>query len=420
MKRTYHPWLIIAFQAGILPTELMQGLPRSTKYDWQHKSLNACVGYYWYCQQEERLRILKEIYNSNKLMQVNRALLRVFAIKRFMHRHTLALKQGIQQVPGTVVNTIQKTGRVLGMGKTLKLLQLPYSSYLKMKNRLRCVQSPLGLCRIKHPAQLLPAEIGTIKKYCEDETYRHWPRSSIYYQLIKQGSGYFHLSTFYKYVSLLGLKRNRTPNRRKYHETGIRAAVPLQVIHADVTEFRLPDNRRVYIYAVVDNFNRHLLALKAYAEKRAVNMFTELSRVYEQYLKGSGRKECVLMTDDGSENYGEVKGLVGNASQPVLQHIIAQADVQFSNSMVEHAIKELKYHFLYHRQISNIEQLNRLLPVYIENDIGRPRAVLKGLTPAEALSCQQPESQCYAQESRKAAENRKIGNRKVKCCGFSF
>jgi putative transposase len=61
----------------------------------------------------------------------------------------------------------------------------------------------------------------------------------------------------------------------------------------------------------------------------------------------------------GSENMGKVKELVTTAHHPAIQHLIAQVDVDFSNSMVEHTIKELKYQWLYHHHISSIDQLNK-------------------------------------------------------------
>jgi hypothetical protein len=81
--------------------------------------------------------------------------------------------------------------------------------------------------------------------------------------------------------------------------------------------------------------------------------------------------------------------------------LIAQVDVDFSNSMVEHTIKELKYQWLYHHKINNIEQLNKLLAQHTEKDSNRPRAVHKGLTPAEIMDGQLPVSQSFARNCKK-------------------
>jgi putative transposase len=428
-KRSYHPFLIIGYKTGILPQTIAQTLPRSTRHHWQHKNLESAYGHCWYAANQQQLAALKQVYQSKRLMQLNMALLRLFAVKRFMHRHAAALKQGLQNVPVTVYNNIKKSAAVLGNTKALKYIGLSHAQLQKFKHKVRCTQSPLNICRIKHPAQLLPAEATAIKQVCTDEQYKYWPLSSVYYAGLRAGKIVCHISTFYKYVTALGLRRYMPGKRRLNHHTGIRAEKPLQVIHADVTLYRMADNVKVFIYAVVDNCSRMPLALVAYTEKKAEYMFDTLTAVYERYLKNNGCEDCILLTDGGSENMGKVKELVtaahhtaaaGCTCGPTIQHLIAQVDVDFSNSMAEHTIKELKYHWLYHHKVNNIDQLNKLLAQHIEKDSHRPRAVHKGLTPAEIMDGHLPASQSYAPLLRKAAETRLMENRKIKCCGFSF
>jgi putative transposase len=419
-KKIYHPILIIGYKTGILPQSICQAIPRSTRNNWQHKDLGKTYGHGWYTANQLELEVMKEIYQSKTLMQINIALLRLFAIIRFMKRHAFASKQGLQNVPATLYNNIKKSAAVLGTGRVLKFLQLSHTQLQRFKNKTRCIQSPFNLCPIKHPAQLLSSEVTAIKQVCTDEQYKYWPLSSVYYAALRTGKIVCHISTFYKYVTALGLRRIMPGKRRLNHHTGIRAEKPLQIIHADITLYRMADNVKVFIYAVVDNCSRLPLALIAYAEKKAEYMFDTLTGVYECYLKNSGYEDCILMTDGGSENMGKVKELVTTAQQPAIQHLIAQVDVDFSNSMAEHTIKELKYQWLYHHTVNNIDQLNKLLAQHSEKDSHRPRAVLKGLTPAEIMDGQLPASQNYAPQLQKATQTRLIENKKTKCCGFSF
>jgi putative transposase len=218
----------------------------------------------------------------------------------------------------------------------------------------------------------------------------------------------------------LQFKRWQPRHRHKNHQPGIRASAPLQIIHADVTEFRLQDNQRVYIYAVVDNFSRALLHLHTHTHKKALYLFEGLQAVHTRFLQQSHINCCTLMTDDGSENYGPVQELVTTAQNPALQHVIAQLDIGFSNSMVEHAHKELKYQWLYHHSITSTEQLNQLLAQHLVQNNGRPRAVLCGLTPDEVLAGQMPVKNLHATAIQKAAKARIIENKKTKCCSVSF
>jgi hypothetical protein len=64
--------------------------------------------------------------------------------------------------------------------------------------------------------------------------------------------------------------------------------------------------------------------------------------------------ECMLLTDDGSENYGVAKQWITGSDAPKIRHFIAQVDVHYSNSMIEAANKQLKYRFLNHHKINNL------------------------------------------------------------------
>jgi putative transposase len=68
----------------------------------------------------------------------------------------------------------------------------------------------------------------------------------------------------------------------------------------------------------------------------------------------------MFLTDDGSENYGVAKQWIPGCDAPKIRHIIAQVHIQYSNSMIEAANKQLKYRFLYHQQISDFSQNERL------------------------------------------------------------
>lgn len=196
-----------------------------------------------------------------KLQKINRALLRVLAIKQFMYHYKGQLQEIVFHAAETVVANIEKVKQVFGLVYALKLLHIAYSEYLSMKRKV-CKQSLLNLCIIKHPAQLLKKEICIIKQYCTDVRYQWWSLASVYHQIKRDGLGYFSIATFYKYVALLKLQRIQAKHRRKNHTIGIRAEKPLQILHIDVMIQRLQDNtpclptgRKAYIYMIQDNFS---------------------------------------------------------------------------------------------------------------------------------------------------------------------
>lgn len=248
----------------------------------------------------------------------------------------------------------------------------------------------------------------------------HWPLASIYHEIIRECAARFHISTFYKYVGLLQLKRLTPNHRRKNHSTGIRAAAPLQLLHADVTVFRTVDNIKAYIYLVQDNFSRAILQFAVRLDCKVATMMELVSNVHSQYLQPAAINLCQLMTDDGSENFGPVQGFLLSAESPTLQHIVAQRDVEFSNSMIEAANKNLKYRFLYHKYIADFNSLCQYLPQAIEDYNNRPHDVLSGLTPIEVLNGKTIDKTSSHLQMQAAKTVRISENKQQKCCSYSF
>lgn len=145
-----------------------------------------------------------------------------------------------------------------------------------------------------------------------------------------------------------------------------------------------------------------------------------LRKVYTQYLHGKHTEGCELMTDGGHENYGPVQQFLSSTDSPSLKHIVAQRDVEFSNSMIEAAHKNLKYHFLYHKIIPDFESLCNYVPQAIDDFNNRPNAVLNGLTPLEVQNRILFNKNYHRLQMQTAKAERMTRNKQQKCCEFSF
>jgi putative transposase len=244
--------------------------------------------------------------------------------------------------------------------------------------------------------------------------------NSIYHQTWRDKMGAFNISAFYKYVVLLQLKRLSPLKRRKNHDTGIRALEPLQILHADTTVFRTGDNMKNYIYRIQDNFSRAILSYKVSRECKALIAFENLRIVHEQYLSKSVPDNCHLITDDGSENLGQVQHFISSSQFPAMQHLIAQRDIEFSNSLIEAANKQLKYRFLYHHHIPDYDSLMKYVESVVQDYNHRPHDSLNGLTPFEVLNGQSYDKVSSKEQILLVQRSRIAENGKAKCCYYGF
>jgi hypothetical protein len=330
------------------------------------------------------------------------------------------IKVNAFQINDVLLNTIDKMKSALGLAMILKGIDLSYSGYIRLRNKVACQLSMLPFCRAKHSGQLLSKEVDIIKKYCAEERFIHWPLASVFHQIIRDKAAFFSLHTFYKYTSLLNIRRPFANHRRKNHTRGIRTERPLQIFHADSTIFRTADGQKNYIHLIQDNHSRAILGFKVSRECSAKNMFEILSEVADKYLKPSDRQSCILLTDDGSENAGEVTSFIARSENPTIRHLIAQRDISFSNSMIEAANKQLKYRFLYHKQIYDFFALLNYIVEAIEDYNNRPHDVLNGLTPLEVLDGMRFDPKPYRQQIAAAKVTRTTQNKKTRCCCTGF
>ena len=145
-------------------------------------------------------------------------------------------------------------------------------------------------------------------------------------------------------------------------------------------------------------------------------MLEVLAEVKAKYLLPSRISQCTLLTDDGSENYGEASKWILENDFPKINHLIAQVDVHFSNSMIEVANKQLKYRSLYHKEIEHFEHLEGSVGNGVVDFNNRPHHVLDGLSPLEILKGKRYDEITFKKLTEVAKQKRIRENQKMKCC----
>jgi hypothetical protein len=147
-KTSYHPYLLVAFYLNCLPKNILQIIPRSTKFDWNHRDIQDSFGYDWFLENKDLFHTLQMVAINKKLLKINKAFLRVIAIIRFMKVNAAGIKAGRILLKTVVVSHIQKVAATFGVKQTLKYLNLNFQQYATLKRNISCVSSIFNLCRI--------------------------------------------------------------------------------------------------------------------------------------------------------------------------------------------------------------------------------------------------------------------------------
>ena len=114
----------------------------------------------------------------------------------------------------------------------------------------------------------------------------------------------------------------------------------------------------------------------------------------------------------------ENKGAVdeGIINEPLfINKLIAQKDIIFSNSMIEAVNKRLKYEFLYTKEYTDINELQRNFENVVETMNYLPRAVLYGLSSDEVFNGAIPNKYLYSLQMYNAKIERKKANLNLSC-----
>ena len=413
-KRTYHSNVAIAYQLNILPGHLLKSIPYSTRYYWRQKDLSLLFGYEWSTKVHEDVEALKKIYIRKRFFRVVKALLAVILTYQEIIEQVRNRRMVLLLSKKVIVDAVYKAKDVLGLKRALSLFAVSRQQFYRWKHSVPCRRSALNLCLTQYPGQLRPFEIKAVVRYCRDRRFLHWPLSSVYWKMLRDKTAFMSLSTFYKYVRLMGLKKLRPKVKKKRSKIGIRATKPFDVLHMDVTVFKTLDGLKAYIYIIQDNFSRSILGWRVALSCNAQIACDNLREVCLQH--GLFNRSLQLITDDGSENNGAVNDFL--LQQDVcIKKLVAQKDILFSNSMVEAVNKKIKYEFLKRVQLEDFNALEQFLSKVVPEYNNRPHGVLYGCSPAKVLAGRLPDSVRFRKEIMAAKARRYRENGSGNCEG---
>jgi transposase InsO family protein len=301
--------------------------------------------------------------------------------------------------------------------ESIGLTAARYHSWVK--RQVKCLLPDQSTCPKLSPTKITSKETLAIKELVTAKEYTHFSINSLAMFAKRQELVFASVSAWYRIVREFNLRR---PGVRLYPQKpkiGIRALAPNQIWHVDVSVFRIVNDARVFIQAIIDNASRYVLAWQVTQDYGGTNTKALIETALEVANRISGNVGIPnLFADDGTENQNKDVDSLVKAGKII--RTIAQIDVEFSNSMVEALFRSLKHRWLFILSLTTFEAVCRAVDEYITDHNNRiPHYALGGAVPLEVFSgTWTEESRARLSELSTTAVAQRIEFNRSKRCGL--
>lgn len=362
---------------GDLDLAVRHGVPRSTARGWLKPSRTDVVSIDVLDMDAEALQ--------REVLFLRRRLTRLLAL---LHLVVLAFKvAGFSfdrvRIPDgarkqRLLRAIERTRTHLPLRGVLKLIGMSSTRYHAWLGKQECGLDDLSCCPKSSPQQLTLEESLAIRNMVTADEYRHVPTGTLARLAQRLGKVFASPTTWYRLVRAHNWRRPRQRVHPAKPTVGIRATRPNEIWHVDTTLIRLLDGSKAYLHAIIDNFSRRVLAWR-------VND-TFIPAVTAELLVEAGREieetKPQLLVDGGVENYNSaVDKLVDSG---LLKRILAQAEIRYSNSLIESWWRVIKHQWLFLNTLDTVASVRKLVAFYVQQHNSHlPHSAFKGKTPDE-------------------------------------
>ena len=417
-RNRYNTNVKLAVQLDILPGYLKQLIPKSTISGIKNTDLSDIISLDDDDFLQERIELAKKIIKSENLYKIYKACNRIKNMLIIIFSSIKNSKSHFKKFRKNIVETIVRVKDVLGLERACRYFRISVSCFYSWLHQVQnvCTSSAFNICRRKWPLQLTENEQNTMKECLSNPFYKGWAIYQIAVHSLLQNVLAASVSTWYKYIRIFGLHVYNI--RKRKQKVGIRANNPNLIWHMDVTVYKTSDNRKAYIYILIDNFSRYILQWRVSLSLAGATVLNMLRSAYVKYLVPLPKDydPTVLLSDGGSENNNkDVDDFLSQPHIPIMK-LIAQKDIECSNSMVEAFNKTLKYHHLFPYEIRDYESLEKHLEKCIpEYNNVRSHYAHKYRTPSQVYFGHSVDLQELQKRLLSAQRNRIIENRNSSC-----
>lgn len=185
--------------------------------------------------------------------------------------------------------------------------------------------------------------------------YSDWSAASIWGYCFKTGKTSMAKSTWYQYSRILGFTQARKVAKLKRKKVSFLSNRPNHTWHMDVSYYKTLKGLQFYVYTVLDNFSRKILAYDVTQELSGLVRMQSLKRAIHQEfgidLSSDNKSKVDLIVDGGSENNNQTISSFIKSSHITIDKKVALKDVTFSNSIIEGNFRIMKQSYFRRRTI---------------------------------------------------------------------
>lgn len=358
-------------------------------YHFPELKIPRTTALYWIKKSRKMKTITHEFIEAGRIKKLQnqidqqQALLDLVRRVRDIYRHGFSSGKPIfRPQRKKVVAAIQEAAKLNRIRDCLKAIGLSKKMYSQWLSEFFLCQSEFGFCDQRRPQQLTADEIKTMKRLVTSKKYSHITIHSLCLLAQRQMFLFCSIDSWYKYIRIFGWLRPRSRPEEPTARVGIRAKIPNEMWHIDVTEVKTISNEVVYIQIVYDNFSRYVVAWKVTSEIGGLSTVGLLEKAKAHAIRLGSLPETKVIMDGGPENNNA--RVLNFTTSKSLKRLIARVDIHFSNSMAESLFRSLKSNFLSTEEIRSKSDLENKVDFYFnEHNDKIPKAIFKGATPKE-------------------------------------
>jgi transposase InsO family protein len=163
-----------------------------------------------------------------------------------------------------------------------------------------------------------------------------------------------------------------------------------EIWHADVSQIKTLDGNKYYLYCVIDNYSRGVLAWRL--EKKISKEIS--AQVLREAFLNSEPEQPVVLDENGEQEPGILKYMTDGGSENInieseviftFNHLVAWKNIRSSNSMIERVFHTMKNEYKQILFADDFDELNALLAKTIDAYMDRPHSKLGIYTPREVM-----------------------------------